>query len=629
MLQSIRDNSQGIIAKVIVGLIAVTFALFGVESLVSLTAGSNAPATVNGEEIGERELMQAVELQRRQLLSQMGENADPALLEDDQIRASVLEGLVEQSVLVQSAQNQNMRISEQLIDQLIVTTNEFQVEGKFDRAQFEAMLRNAGLSPLMYRDILRKERLLEQERFGYLLSSFALPSEVDKIVELDRQQRDVSYYTLPIAPHLKNVEVSDEQVREAYEAQKQQLTTEEMVVVDYLLLDRDSMKSDVAVDDDEVQSAYQTMLSNFQAKEARGAAHILVEITPELDEAAAEAKASEIAARLKAGEDFAAVAKDASDDIGSAEMGGDLGVNPKGVLGDVFDDALFTLAEVGDVSEPVRTEFGYHLIKLTDVQQQEAPAFAEVEAQLREELTAAKTNELFVERLKELEDITFSAGDLSEPAEVMAMEIQTSKPVSRNGGQDEITSNPRVVKAAFSDDVLKEQLNSAVIELDSGRVVVLHLNEHLPPRTRDFNEVADQLRTMLKAEAAEAELKKEADAVLAKLASGKDIISVSGVSELIQRVGVQRGDRQLPQEVAIELFAMPHPVDGKPVHKAVQLFDGSVAIVALNKVTPGSAADLAEQERNAMNNILSSRSGQDIWRSVVESKKAQAEIERL
>lgn len=629
MLQSIRDNSQSIVAKIIVGLIAVTFALFGVESLVSLTTGSNAPATVNGEEISERELLQGVELQRRQLLAQMGENADPALLQDDLIRESVLEGLVEQSVLVQSAQQQNMRISDQLIDQLIVTTPEFQVDGKFNRAQFEGTLRNAGLTPLMYRDILRKEKLMEQERFGYLLSAFSLPGEVEQIVALDRQQRDLSYFTLPIAPHLASASVSDEQARAAYDAKKSELMTEEQVVVDYLLLERSALVEDVTVSDDELQTQYQTLVANFQAEEERGAAHILVEVTEAQDEAAARAKIDAIAARLAAGEDFAAVARDASEDIGSADAGGDMGINPKGVFEGPFEDALYALENIGDVSEPVRTDFGFHLIALTAKQDRQPPAFAEVEKQLRDELLAAKMDEIYVSRLKELEDITFSSGDLNEPSEVLGLKVMTSKPFARTGAAEgDIESNARVVKAAFDDEVLKEELNSTVIELDSGRAIVVHLNEHLTPRMKTFEEVADELKAQLKMDAASEALQVEVDAAMAALAGGKDMVAVSGVQKLVNRTGVQRGDRELPFEVSSELFAMPHPTD-KPSYKAIELFDGSVAVVALEKVTDGDRAELAETEQKAMARILSSRTGQDIWRAVVESKKAGAEIERL
>ncbi|MCO4757287.1 MAG: SurA N-terminal domain-containing protein, partial [Oceanospirillaceae bacterium] len=257
MLQSIRNNSQGIIAKVIVGLIAVTFALFGVESLVSLTSGSNAPATVNGEEVSERQLLQGVELQRRQLLNQMGENADPTLLDDNVISKMVLDGLIEQAVLTQAAGAQEMVFSDRMIDQMLVSTPSFQVDGKFDRVQFESVLRNAGLSPLMYRDLVRKEKVVEQLRTGYLLSSFSLDSDLTRVVKLDQQTRDLSYFELDVDKVQAGIQIDEQDAKQYFDDNRASYKTEEQVIVEYLLLDKVKMLDEVKVDDDEIQQKYQ------------------------------------------------------------------------------------------------------------------------------------------------------------------------------------------------------------------------------------------------------------------------------------------------------------------------------------------------------------------------------------
>ncbi len=261
MLQSIRDNSQSIVAKIIVGLIIVTFALFGVESLIGLASGSKAPASVNGEDIGEQELFRAVELQRRQIRSQMGENADPASLDDNMIRSMVLENLVEQSVLVQSAREQGMAVSPQMIDRSIVTTPEFQLDGSFDRSQFEAVLRSVGLTPLTYRDYLRKETLIQQERSGYSLSAFVTDSQLEALMKLDRQTRDLSYFELPAAAIRAGVEVSRDEVAQRYDGQKSLYRTEEQVKIEYVMLDKSELAGDIEVTDAELQSQYQQMLA--------------------------------------------------------------------------------------------------------------------------------------------------------------------------------------------------------------------------------------------------------------------------------------------------------------------------------------------------------------------------------
>lgn len=499
MLQSIRDNSQGIIAKIIVGLIAITFALFGVESLVSLTGGSNAPATVNGEEISQQELYQGVQLQRRQLLSQMGEDADPTLLDENLISNMVLESLIEQQVLLQSAKNQGLVFSESMTDQLIVSSKEFQQDGRFDRAVFEAVLRNAGLTPLTYRALVEKDKVTEQERIAYLLSAFTLPSELEGIAKLDSQQRSIRYFTLPAAPVRNNVSVSDDEIAEFYDANRADYMTEEQVAIEYLLLDRTALEADINVTEDELENAYQVMVDNFQAQEQRHSAHILVEISDDQDDAAAKAKIEQIAEKITQGEDFAELAKTESSDLASAELGGDLGVNEKGVFTPEFEDALFAL-EKGQVSAPVRTEFGYHLIKLLDVVETDVPTFAEAKAELEADLKNQKSEEEYVVQLEQMADLAFSAGDLIEPAEALGLEIQKTAPFGRSGGEDEISANAKVLKVAFEAELINDGLNSTPVELDSGRAMVMRVAEHNLPREKELAEVSEQIKAQLIAE---------------------------------------------------------------------------------------------------------------------------------
>ena len=390
MLQSIRDNSQGIVAKIIVGLIAITFALFGVESLVSLTASSNAPATVNGTEISQQELHQAVQLQRRQMLNQMGDNADPSLLDDNLISNMVIDSLIEQHILVQSAEEQGLVFSDNMIDQMILATKEFQQDGKFSRDQFEITLRNAGMTPLSFRNLIRKEKLAEQERIAYMLSAFTLTNELQAVASLDSQKRDIRYFTIDAAPVRNSITVSDQELDDYYQNNSNQFMTEEQIAIEYLLLDRVELEKNIEVTVDELETAYQTMADNYQAQEQRHAAHILIEVSEEQDDAAAKSKIEEIAAKIAAGDSFEALAQAESNDPLSAEMGGDLGVNEKGVFSPEFEDTLDAL-EKGAISAPVKTEFGYHLIKLIDIVDSKVPSFAEVKEELRADILKQKS----------------------------------------------------------------------------------------------------------------------------------------------------------------------------------------------------------------------------------------------
>ncbi|MDI3326018.1 SurA N-terminal domain-containing protein [Pontibacterium granulatum] len=628
MLQTIRNNSQSIIAKVIVGLIVVTFALFGVESLVSLTSGSNAPATVNGEEISERQLLQGVELQRRQLLNQMGENADPTLLDDNVISKMVLDGLIEQAVLTQAADSQGLIFSDRMIDQLLVNTPSFQIDGAFDRAQFEAVLRNAGLTPMMYRDLVRKEKLVEQMRTGYLLSAFALDSELDSVVALDQQKRDLSYFTLNADKVAAEIEISDDEARGFYDANRGNYKTEEQVVIEYLLLDKVKMLDEVEVSDDEVQQQYQALAENFEGQEERKASHILIEISDERSADDAEAKAAAIAQRIAAGEDFAELAKTESDDLGSAESGGDLGYNAKGLFVPEFEDALFAM-EKGQVSEPVLTDFGYHIIKLVDIQTTEPPSFEEAQNDIKYDLLREKAEGVYVERLERLADLSFSSGDLVEPSETLGMEIITSEPFSRLGGDDDVTGNNRVVAAAFTEELLKEGVNSTPIELDASRSVVVRVKEHKLPREQSYDEVAEEVKSQLLNDRIAKALDEKVEDILAALNAGETLASLADGAEVSSLEAVGRGQRDLPPEVLQQAFKVPHPADGDVSYASTTLGDGGRAIIAISGVEQGGVESLSDDERKAMQSVLGSRKGQYDYQDLVVELNASAEIERL
>ncbi|MEH6575715.1 MAG: SurA N-terminal domain-containing protein [Amphritea sp.] len=626
MLQNIRDNSKGIVAKIVVGLIAVTFALFGVESLVSLTSDSNAPATVNGEEISERDVLQGADLQRRQLLSQMGENADPTLLDDNLIRKAVLDNLIEKEVLVQSATNQGITISDQNLDQMIISTQEFQVDGRFDRQQYEAMLRNAGYSPLMYKELLRKDKLVQQEQAGYMLSAFSLPGETEQVIALDRQTRDMAYLQVSLEDYKQGINLSEADLTDYYDQHKTEYMTEEQVVLEYLLLNKVDLLKGITVDDAELQSQFDQRLAAFRSEERRTVSHIMIEVSDEVDDATALEKAQSLAEQLKGGADFAELAKTESNDPGSAANGGDLGIYEQGLLDGPFEEAVNTLAK-GGVSAPVRTQFGYHLIKVTDIVTSEAPTFADLKDELIAEQMDNKVEALYVEKLGQLADLTFSAGDLIEPADELQLEIITTEAFGRSGGNDDLTTNAKVLRVAFSNELITEGVNSDPIELDSGRTLVVRVKEHIRARQQSQEEVAELISTRLIDERAGEALQVDLDTQLVQLKQGAERVAVEGISWTeVEKVG--RADREMPFELLQAAFKMPHPGDAGS-YSSVTLADGSRALIAVTAVNTPDVAVLDEQERKAMQAVLGQRVGQFDYQAMVQARKAAAEIERL
>lgn len=625
MLQSIRDNSQGIVAKVIVGLIVVTFALFGVESLVSLTAGSNAPASVNGEEITEQELYQATQIQRRQLLSQMGENANPALLDENVISGMVLESLIEQKALLISAQDKGLYVSDRMLDQMIIETPDFQIDGKFNSDQFQAVLRNAGLTPLMYRDLMRKERILAQEANAYQLSSFVVPAQLKQVVDLETQTRSGNYFTMPLDIEAAKVAVTDDEIKARYDQERSSLTTPEQVVIEYIVLDKQAMRGAITVTDEELQSEYQQRQASFAPQNERHVAHILVEISPDQDDEAALAKAESIKSQLDQGAAFDELAKAESDDIGSAQSGGDLGNVTTGMLSEPFDNAMLAL-KPGDVSEPVRTEFGYHIIKLISETESTMPSFEELKRSLEDDIVTRKVESEYVEGLEQLADTTYSAGDLAEPSEVMGLPIEVSAPFDRSGGADVFTSNAQVIEAAFADEQLNEGLNSTPIEIDQDRTMVLRVKDHFEPRELSLEEVSDQLRDQIAYDNASKALNEKADSKLAALNSGTSLSMAADDAQVNALESLSRSASSAPAEVVGKLFAMPHP-DGAPTASKAVLADGSVAVIQLTAVTQSEAAE-NEDTLNAMGQYLASMKGQEAYKMVAKSVTDSAEIER-
>lgn len=626
MLQSIRDNSQGIVAKIIVGLIAITFALFGVESLVSLTASSNAPATVNGTEISQQELHQAVQLQRRQMLNQMGDNADPSLLDDNLISNMVIDSLIEQHILVQSAEEQGLVFSDNMIDQMILATKEFQQDGKFSRDQFEITLRNAGMTPLSFRNLIRKEKLAEQERIAYMLSAFTLTNELQAVASLDSQKRDIRYFTIDAAPVRNSITVSDQELDDYYQNNSNQFMTEEQVAIEYLLLDRVELEKNIEVTVDELETAYQTMADNYQAQEQRHAAHILIEVSEEQDDAAAKSKIEEIAAKIAAGDSFEALAQAESNDPLSAEMGGDLGVNEKGVFSPEFEDTLDAL-EKGAVSAPVKTEFGYHLIKLIDIVDSKVPSFAEVKEELRADILKQKSEEEYVVQLEQLADISFSSGDLAEPSEVLGMEIQKTGLFSRSGNEDFVTSNPKVLAVAFDAELINEGLNSTPVELDSGRSLVLRVVNHELPREKTRDEVAEEIKAILLESSVVDQLATVASEALSELKQGATLDSVSAGAEVVSVEALARRSATTPKEIIEAAFKMPKPESGSSF-ETVSLLDGSMAIIALDKVI-AETPQLAAEEQQMMKMVLGNRQGQNDYQAHLNQLRSKAEIEKL
>ncbi|HZX52450.1 MAG TPA: SurA N-terminal domain-containing protein [Pseudomonas sp.] len=625
MLQNIRDNSQGWIAKTIIGIIVALLALTGVDAIFTSTSNSQNAAVVNGEKITTVELNQAVEMQRRQLLQQLGRDFDASLLDEKLLRESALNGLIERAVLLQGAKDAKFAFSQQALDQLILQTPEFLVDGQFSAERFDQVIRQLGYNRLQFRQMLEQEMLIGQLRAGLANSGFVTDKQVQAFASLEKQTRD--FATLTLQADLDAVVLSDDDIKAYYEAKASEFMTPEQVVLEYVELNKAAFFDQVEVSAEALQTAYENEIANLA--EQRRAAHILLEVNDALNDEQAQAKLVEVQKRLEQGEDFAALAKELSDDSGSAGDGGDLGFAGPGVYDLAFEEALYAL-DKNAVSAPVRSEFGWHLIKLLDVQAPEVPSFASLEEKLKRDLKARQVEQRFVEVAKELEDSAFEASDLAQPAQELGLEVKLTEAFGRQGGSEGLSANRQVIQAAFSDEVLEDGSNSSVIELDPDTVVVVRVKEHSKPEQLPLEQVQDSIREQLTKVRASEAVKAKGEALLAALRSGQTPIEQADAAQSWQVVeAATRSHEGVEPAVLQTLFRMPKPASADtPSFATVSLNNGDLVVLRLNGVSQPEQV-LSDEDKAMYSRFLASRVGQQDFAAFRKQLEAKADIERF
>ncbi|NVZ58274.1 SurA N-terminal domain-containing protein [Pseudomonas edaphica] len=624
MLQNIRDNSQGWIAKTIIGIIVALMAFTGIEAIFQASGNNKQDvAKVNGEEITQTELGQAVDMQRRQLMQQLGKDFDASLLDEKLLREAALKGLIDRKLLLQGAADSKFGFSEAALDQVILQTPEFQVDGKFSAERFDQVIRQLGYTRMQFRQMLTQEMLIGQVRAGIAGSGFVTDAEVLAFARLEKQTRD--FATVNIKTDPAAVKLTDDEVKAYYDKHAKEFMTPDQVVIDYLELKKSSFFDQVTVKDEELQAAYQKETANLA--EQRRAAHILIEVNDKTTDAQAKAKIEDIQARLAKGEKFDALAKEFSQDPGSANNGGDLGFAGPGVYDPDFETALYALNK-DQVSAPVRTTFGWHLIKLLGVEAPEVPSFASLKDKLTRELKTQQVEQRYVEATKQLEDAAFEASDLAQPASDLKLTVHTSAPFGREGGEG-VAANRAVVTAAFSPEVLDEGANSSAIELDPETIIVLRAKEHLKPAQLPLQSVSAAIRTQMTKERAIAAAKTHADELIASLRDGKTPLNqpIDGQAWKVTEAATRNAEAIEPA-VLQALFRMPKPAaKDKPTFTTVTLADGSLVIVRLNGVNEAAAP--TDEEKAQYRRFLASRIGQQDFAAYRKQLETKADIKKF
>lgn len=608
MLQQIRDRSQSMAAKVIVGVVIVTLALFGIESLVGLfSQSSDDVAEVNGESISR----QAVEMQVQRAIRSGQVPPD----QERQLRNQVVDQLITQQLLDQYAERGGLTISAAQLDRMIVNRSEFQdQDGNFSSDIFRNRLSSAGYTPQSFRQQLQRDLLRQQVQQGLAVSEFMLPSERDQLSALRNQRRSFRYYTLSRDDLDAPVSVDEQAVRAYYEQHQEQFQRPEQVTLNYVVLDQSALAADVKIDEQALRSAY----SERQAEAPRRISHIMASFGDERTREEARQRLQQVRERLQAGEDFAQLANEYSDDTTTSGKGGALGVINRGFFGEAFEDAAFSL-EQGQVSGIVETDNGLHLLKATGV---ELPAFAEMRDELREQAAMAQAQDRFNELAQRLIDESFAAEDLASVAEDLGLQMQSSDWVSRNDVSG-VLAEPGVMDAAFQSDVLEEGYNSDVIELDDQRRMVLRVTDHREATTLPLEEVRDPVRAAVEAEAVRQALSDRATQLAEALEAGRQPALDWTVVESVTRRSV---DDSVPEAVVAQAFRLPRPASSEEATYGKADTQQGVALIALGSVSPG---EVSNDDSSSAGALMAERLRvQAAIQGLLQSLRDEAEIVR-
>ena len=592
MLQTIRDRMTGPILWGIVGVLIVPFAFFGIQSLQSGGGADPTVAEVGGVKITQSQFRNAYQHAYQDLQQRLGENFRADELQQAQLRDNVLKGLVQDLVLQQYTRSTGYRVDDAGVREYLEVMPYFQDDGHFSKDRYIGTLKSVGQSPEQFEARLRQQLPIEQLRGAVLDSAFITPREGEADWNLLHQQRAFSYVKFDPAKYLPTVTVSDDQVKQRYEQKKDSYKAPERIKLAYVELALDQMPKPTAPTSEELKTVYDAhKASLFSTPEQRHASHILIAFGADKD--AAKKKAEDLYAKIKSGADFAELAKANSDDPGSKNKGGDLGMVKHGMMVPKFEAALFALAKPGDVSEPVQTEFGWHLIKLDDLQPAQTLPFedAAVQKQLLDLYEKQDAAVRFNDASTKLDQMSFENSSSLDPvAKALNLQVKTTDWFTRKGGGD-ITANPAVIAAAFSSEVIKDDNNSKPIALDPQHLVVVRKAEYQAPRQQELAEVADQIRTELKSEAAQTQAKTAAAALLKSLNEGQTFEAATKAAGLtpLSPGAVQRDNKELPAALLAAVFKMPHPAAGKPGYTEADLDAGAVAVIALSVVNSPAA----------------------------------------
>ncbi len=624
MLHFIRSRAKGWFAWVIVTLITIPFALWGVQEYIG-GGSEQGVAEVNGIDISQRDLQIAYQRQRERLQEMFGENFDPDMFPEEQMKQGLLQELIDRELMIQAARDNKMGISNSQLAEIIRSIEAFQTDGEFSAETYEQLLRRNGISPGMFEYDLRRDMLTEQLRIGLTTTEFVTDAELSNYFRLNNQKRDIAYMQLKSANYEKGIHISQDEIQSYYDENSSRYTVPEQVALNYLELSVADIASGIELTDAELRADYEVRSENYRSPEQRRARHILVSLDSNSEDDAAK-KANELLNRLKQGESFEALAKEHSDDPGSAPEGGDLGYFERGLMTPVFEDSVFSLKQ-GELSEPVLSEFGYHIIRLEAIQGGETKAFEQVREQILEELRREQAEEQFYDQAEELANLIYEHPSiLEEAAEQLKLTIKSSDYFSRQGGSG-LFAETKVIAAAFSDDVLMNSNNSEPIEISDDHVVVLRVREHKPQAIKPLADVKGVISAQLHREKAREAALAVAEDLFARLNKGEATTSLANsVGMKWQREKkLSRTGAAIDRAIIEAAFSMARPPEkGQATFELVSLPSGDQVVIALYAVTDGAVDDIKKERES--DHPVEAAASRAVYAAMLSRLRAEADI---
>ncbi|MCC8362076.1 SurA N-terminal domain-containing protein [Lysobacter sp. A6] len=648
MLQKLREKTSGWIASVILGLLTIPFAFFGVESYMQQSSENwvakiEAPPTWwagapsfwpvstmwQREEITPNEFRQAFENARQAQRQQLGENYDPRAFETPENKRAILEQLIDQRVLKMAASRAGVTVSDAEVKRTILEFPAFQVDGKFNADRYQLALSSQQLTPRGFENEIRESLQVELLPRGLNDSAFVTKAEMDRLLKLLAEERSVSFVVLP--PQAADTgPVTGKEIDAYWKAHRNEFRAPEQVTIEYVEVNAATLAVPAA-DEATLRQRFEKEKGTLGGSGERLVSHILVAVPKDADAAAqkaAEAKANKLATEAKAaGADFAALAAANSDDAVSKANGGDLGWVGKGVMEKPFEDAVFAM-KAGDISGPVRTDFGWHVLQVREVKGATQQTFEEAHAQLAQEQAEADRERAFNDLTSKLVDLVNKNPTALAPAAGEAkLAVNTLGPFGRDGAAG-IAANKAVQRAAFSDSAIQDGLVSDLVELAPDHVVMLRVTNHVPARELTPAQVRDRIVASIRAERTRKAGEAAAEAMLAKLKAGTPLAAAAAEKGLVP-VDMPNASRgaPLPDRKATQAyFGVPAPAAGKVSPGFVALDDGSHVVFAVSKVVEGDPSKATADERMVLQRQLAQSGGADDAKAFIATMRKSMDV---